>query len=202
MKHIFIVNPIAGKGKGPEIVVPQLKKVFNNEQDYKVFITRYKGHTAEICEKLAQSSEPMRIYACGGEGTCFDVLNAVVNHPNISIGVIPCGSANDFLKFFGEKDLFFDIKEQINAIDVPVDLIKANEFYCLNGCSVGMDAVVAHDMSIFKSWPGVSGSAAYKLAVVKTFLRKVGDNFKITVDGKLLGIKNCLFAVCANEVGS
>ena len=86
----------------------------------------------------------------------------------------------------------------MNGTAVPTDIIKANEYYCLNGCSVGMDAVVARDMSIFKSWRGVSGPMAYKLAVLKTFLGKIGVTIDLSVDGGKRHTENCLFAVIAN----
>ena len=60
----------------------------------------------------AESGEELRIFAAGGEGTAFEVLNGVVGFDNVSIGVIPCGSANDFLKYFGNKEEFFDIAKE------------------------------------------------------------------------------------------
>ena len=116
----------------------------------------------------------------------------------VELGVIPCGSANDFLKFFKSREKFLDIAAQIDGEAIEMDLIKAGNKYCLNGCSVGMDAVVARDMSIFKRWPMVSGSFAYTLAIVKTFLGKLGITANISVDGETPQRKNCLFAVIAN----
>ncbi|MBQ0083202.1 MAG: YegS/Rv2252/BmrU family lipid kinase [Clostridiales bacterium] len=198
MRYVFIVNPVAGKGKAPEIVLPQLEKYFEGRDDCTVYVTKSQGDTKKLAVKEAQKGDKVRIYACGGEGTCFDVLNGVFGYDNVEIGVIPCGSANDFLKYYGEKELFFDIKEMVEGTAVDIDIIKADEFYCINGCSVGMDAVVADDMRIFKGWPLVSGSMAYKLAIVKNFVSKIGANLKITINGKLKCIKNCLFVVCAN----
>lgn len=198
MRYVFIVNPVAGKGKGPEIVLPQIEKYFKNREDCTVYVTEKKSDTKAFALKEAQKGDAVRIFACGGEGTCFDVLNGVYGYDNVEIGVVPCGSANDFLKFYGDKELFFDIKELIEGTAVDIDIIKADEFYCINGCSVGMDAEVANDMSLFKRWPLVSGSMSYKLAIVKNFVKKIGAKLKITVNGKLKGIKNCLFVVCAN----
>ena len=126
------------------------------------------------------------------------MLNGIVGFDNVNLGVIPCGSANDFLKFFGDSAPFSDIADQINGTAVPTDIIKANEYYCLNGCSVGMDAMVARDMSIFKGWRGVSGSMAYKFAVIKNFFGKLGVTIDLSVDGGEFRRENCLFAVIAN----
>ena len=199
MKYLFFINPIAGKGKLQNKITDSIKDYFSeNGGDYEIYITKYKGDAQKIARERAETGEEIRMFACGGEGTCFEVLNGIVGYDNVSLGVIPCGSANDFLKFFGDSKEFFDIKSQIEGNSFDMDLIKAGDNYCLNGCSVGMDAVVARDMSIFKTWPLVSGPMAYKLAIVKTFLKKVGVNLKISIDNCKPFSVNCLFAVIAN----
>ena len=186
MKYLFIVNPAAGKGNRQDEIIKAVNDYFKDkEAEYEVYLT-------------VKSGEDVRIFACGGEGTVFETLNGMVGFDNAALGVIPCGSANDFLKFFSDSAPFSDISEQVDGVAVPTDLIKANEYYCLNGCSVGMDAVVARDMSIFKGWRGVSGPMAYKLAVLKTFLGKIGVSIDLSVDGGEKKRENCLFAVIAN----
>ena len=112
------------------------------------------------------------IFACGGEGTFYEVLNGAIGCDNINLGVIPCGSANDFLKYFENTESFIDISAQVSGETIKMDAIKAGDRYCINGCSAGMDAIVARDMSIFKNWPLISGKAAYNLAIIKTFIGK------------------------------
>ncbi len=198
MRYVFIVNPVAGKGKGPTKIVPKIKEYFNNGENYTVYVTTFKGEAREIAENQAKMGDAVRIFACGGEGTFFEVLNGIVGYENAEIGVIPCGSANDFLKFFGEKEVFLDISEAASGVAVPVDLIKADDMYCINQCSVGMDAIVADRMQKFKKIPGVTGKTAYNLAIIKLFLGKIGLDLNIKLDGKEEISKNCLFAVCAN----
>ena len=199
MKYVFLINPVAGKGNLQDGIAENIKKYFEDkDEDYVIHITTGKGDTKKMAHEYAVSGERCVIFACGGEGTVFEALNGVVGYDNVSIGVIPCGSANDFLKFYDDKQKFFDIERQVCGEEIPVDLIKVGDTYCLNGCSVGMDAVVARDMSLFKNWPLVSGPLAYKLAIVKTFLSKIGIEAKITVDGNETYNQRCLFAVVAN----
>ncbi len=197
MKYVFIINPIAGKGNG-ENLIPDIKKFFDGKENYEIFVTKRDGEGTEIAKRLAESGEQIRIFACGGEGTSFEVVNGVVGYNNVEFGVIPCGSANDFLKTFSDKQRFFDIEAQIEGDTVEIDLIKADEFYCINCCSVGMDAIVADGMKAFKRLPGISGNAAYKLSLVKTFLGKIGLKLRIAIDGKWHQARDYLFAVCAN----
>ena len=198
MRYVFIVNPVAGKGKGPGTVVPKINEYFKNGENYTVYITSYKGEAREIAELQAKTGDRVRIFACGGEGTFFETLNGVVGYENVEIGVIPCGTANDFLKCFGKKELFFDISEISEGEAVELDLIKADDVYCINQCSVGMDAIVAERMQKFKKIPFVNGKTAYTLAIIKLFLGKIGLDLNIKLDDKIEIKKNCLFAVCAN----
>ncbi len=197
MRYIFIINPVAGKGKGEDII-PKIDEYFNGSDNYKIFVTQKQGHAQKIANAEALTGDELRIFACGGEGTCFEVINGIIGHSNVSFGTIPYGSANDFLKYFGGKKEFLDLPSLINGQTIDIDLIKANEFYCINSCSVGMDAIVADQMRLFKRIPGISGNTAYKLALVKTFLSKIGVRLKIKIDGKPFDEKDCLFAVCAN----
>ncbi|MBR6903146.1 MAG: YegS/Rv2252/BmrU family lipid kinase [Clostridia bacterium] len=199
MKYLFIVNPNAGKGNRQKEIIKGIHESFEDfDYEYDIYITKAPDDAKQKAKSAAKSGEKISIFACGGEGTVFEVLNGIVGYDNVSLGVIPCGSANDFLKFFPDSAPFSDIFEQIKGTAVPTDIIKANDYYCLNGCSVGMDAVVARDMNIFKGWRGVSGSMAYKLAVLKTFFGKIGVSINLSVDGEETKSEDCLFAVIAN----
>ncbi len=203
MRYVFFVNPAAGKNDAYMKIIPQIEEYLNqNGAEYKIVFSSAKGDIQQKARAEAEKGDEVVIFACGGEGTCFEVLNGVAGYDNVTISEIPTGSANDFLKSFGNeyKNCFADIKQLINGITVKMDVIKADEFYCLNGCSVGMDAVVGRDMAIFKNWPLVNGSLAYKLAIVKTFFSKLGAVLEIKVDGVHKYTKNCLFAVVGNGV--
>jgi len=199
MRYVFFVNPVAGKGTIQNDIIKSIKNYFADKtQNFRIHITTDIGDAQTEARTEAETGDDIRMFACGGEGTVFEVLNGIVGYKNVQLGVIPCGSANDFLKFFERRESFSSIAEQIDGQAVEMDLIKAGDKYCLNGCSVGMDAVVARDMSIFKKWPLVSGSFAYTLAIVKTFLGKLGITADISVDGCPPRRENCLFAVVAN----
>ncbi len=199
MKYAFLINPAAGKGDMQNNISSPIKNYFkDNDYQYEVHISKHPGHLAQIASALAMSGDNIRMFACGGEGTVFEVLNAIVGYENVELGVIPCGSANDFLKYFGNKNAFLDIMRQVGGEAIQTDIIKAGDKYCLNGCSVGMDAIVGRDMALFKRIPGVSGKLAYKLSVVKTLLKPLGVTISIATDSKPLEEKRCLFAVIAN----
>lgn len=200
MKYVFIINPVAGKGAKQQPFADSVKKYFDAEgSDYEIYFTSAQGDAKRYARSLAESGEELRIYACGGEGTAFEVLNGVIGYDNVSLGVVPCGSANDFITYFSDKELFLDVPALINGEELVVDVIKMGDNYAINSCSVGMDAMVAANMSKFKRWPLVSGKMAYVFALVYTLFSKIGINLKVTIDDGIKTIKKkALFAVVAN----
>lgn len=200
MKYIFVINPTAGKGKVQTPFAESVKEYFNkNGGEYEIFYTTKQGEAMEYSKKLAESGEELRIYACGGEGTAFEVLNGIYGYKNVSLGVVPCGSANDYISYYSDKELFLDVPALIDGDELEVDLIKSGDRYALNSCSIGMDAMVASHMSKFKKWPFVSGKIAYVLALIYTFFSKMGVNLNIKIDdGEKEINQKSLFAVVAN----
>ena len=201
MRYVFIVNPAAGKG----IVTAKLCKEIAeycsiNNLEYSLQMTTASGDAQRFAKEHAQKGDEVTIFLAGGEGTVFEALNGAFGYDNVTLGVIPIGSANDFLKFFPKncKSAFRNIDDQIKGKPLKMDVIKAGDKYCLNGCSVGMDAIVAKYMNDFRCLPLISGSMAYNLAIVKCFLGKIGCHLTLNADGKDLGNKKCLFAVVAN----
>lgn len=198
MRDVFIINPAAGKEDSTIALTKEIREVYGD--DCKILITTGENDALLKAKAEAESGDEVRIFACGGDGTSFEVLNGIVGHPNASIGVVPIGSANDFIKFFGfdSKRKFLDIRAQMEGVHTPIDLIKAGEKFCMNQCCAGLDALVAQRMQRYKRLPLVSGSMAYNIALVKTFLGKLGINMKVTADGKPFSDGSLLFAICAN----
>ena len=50
------------------------------------------------------------VFACGGDGTMYEVLNGIVGYKNRNFGVIPTGSCNDFLKIFPFKNFLLKLQ--------------------------------------------------------------------------------------------
>lgn len=198
MRDVFIINPAAGKEDSTVSLTKEIRKIYGD--DCKILITQGAGDALLKARAEAETGDEVRIFACGGDGTSFEILNGIVGYKNAAIGVIPIGSANDFIKYFGfdSKLKFLDLKAQQEGRLMPIDLIKAGDKYCMNQCCAGLDAQVAQKMQDYKRLPLVSGSMAYNIALVKTFLGRLGINMKVTADGKIFREGSLLFAICAN----
>ncbi|MEG1886857.1 MAG: diacylglycerol kinase family lipid kinase [Oscillospiraceae bacterium] len=195
---MFIINPTAGKVPFADALVSNIHRFFKqNGGIHNVFLTNGRGEAQSIARQQAQIGDEMVAFACGGEGTSFEVLNGIFGYPNVVLGVMPYGTANDFLKYFNDDKAFLSLKEQIGGTAIPIDIIKAGEMYALNQCSCGMDATAAQNTEKFKKF--ATGIVAYKMAIVYTFFSKLGYDMSIKVDGRLIDDRTFLFAVCANS---
>ncbi|MBQ2676773.1 MAG: diacylglycerol kinase family lipid kinase [Clostridia bacterium] len=198
MKHIFIINPIAGNKKADN-VIPKIESYFKTHGgSYEIVFSEYAHHATDIAREFCKTGEQLRIYACGGDGTLFDVLNGAVGYDNAEVGVIPCGSGNDFLKTYSDFDSFYDIAGQVNGSSVPTDLIKFEDKYSINICSMGLDAEVVNHKNHMRFLTKISGSFAYTFSVFTAFLFNIRNRFTVTVDDEEPIKGDFLFTVAAN----
>ena len=200
MKYYFIVNPKAGKKDSRTYFMPMVEKYLNNNNiDYEICVTEYAGHGAKLAQDIIENTkDKIRVIAVGGDGTIHEVAQACINQPNVSLGLLPCGSGNDFLKSFGSQEEFFDLDALINGKDYLIDVIYSNYKSGINICSVGLDAKICTNIERYKKLPFISGSVTYNLSVVKELLGKLGDELEIVVDDEKIYKDKYLFAVVAN----
>lgn len=185
MKHYFIMNPHAGKTNRSEFITNEVKRVFKDEKDYVLYETKGAGdayyYVKQVCDTL---TEDAIFYACGGDGTVYEVMNGLVNCPYAILGIMPTGSCNDFLKSFGEYD-FSNVENLINGEIKPLDVLKINDFYSINVANCGFDAKVNDDVQkmVMKH---KNVKRAYNLSIFKNILNKKADNVKLYLDGELV----------------
>lgn len=143
--------------------------------------------TAFVHNYCEEHGEPVRFYACGGDGTLQSVANGIVGFPHASMTAYACGSGNDFVKYYGGQQPFLQIEELLQAQDMPVDLIKVTGHpYALNACHFGFDSAVASFMNKVRRNKLVGGKRAYPTAVAKAFLCDMVTRCTVTVDGEVL----------------
>ena len=188
MKHIFILNPAAGRINSFATVEEELKQVYAaGGLDYLIYETKAPGDaTAYIRNYCREHPDPVRFYACGGDGTLNEVINGAVGFPQASVGCYPCGSGNDFVKYYGGKQHFLNLQAQINAVEHSIDLIRVGNRYAVNAAHFGFDSCVAKTMMNIRRKKLIGGKNAYTTAVVVALFRGMKNRCRVTVDGKLL----------------
>ena len=138
MKHVFIVNPSAGRADAGIALVPRLiEQLAKMELDYVIEMTERPGHATDLARRYAMTREPVRFYACGGDGTLNEVVAGAAGYDNAAVTVFSGGSGNDFVKIFDDPKAFFDLHRLMDADEATFDLIRCNDDLSLNICSVG-----------------------------------------------------------------
>ena len=200
MKHIFVINPAAGQGKALDFIKPKIEWVCKKlNLDYEIYVTEKKGDGIEFVDNRSRTGEEIRFYACGGDGTLYDVVNGAFGYPNVQIAVIPLGSGNDFIRLFGTKDEFLVLEDVINGVPVSLDVIKCGNEIAINQCSMGMDAEVCAMQGKIKKFPLVTGEGAYYLGCLYAIARKFKNRFTVSIDDQEPFAKDCLFCFCGNS---
>lgn len=195
MKNYFIVNPSSGNSSAMKTI----KALIENEGfDYEIVTTEYAHHATGIARSLAERGAKCRIFAVGGDGSLFDVVNGVVGYDNVEVGVIPCGSGNDYIKYYGDKKEFLSSDYIKEGKALPIDLIKFQDKYCVNIASIGMDAYVCQQKERMKFLSRISGNLAYIAALFITFIFHMGGKFRVKIDNNDFIEKDFLFIVAAN----
>ena len=201
MKHLFILNSFAGTKDSTPDLEKQIKALAA-EADIVIEYTSGKGDATAIARRYAESGEPLRVYACGGDGTANEALHGIIGCDNAALGIIPVGTGNDYVRSLpAEKEDFLDVKRMVGGKTMRVDLLKCGEYYALNVISAGYDCEVADRAQKNKRWPLMSGSFAYKLAILQCLFTKRKHTFTPYADGERIplkcGYKTQMLAVAA-----
>lgn len=200
MKHIFIINPIAGKRNSVEDVKRKIEKSCKEHSlDFEIIVPDAAGKTIGIVKAMADTGEELRFYACGGDGTLYEVINGAYNHNNAQVAAVPLGSGNDFIRLFGSKDAFLDLEAQINGTPTALDAIKSGNRVAVNQCSMGVDAEVCAKQAYFKKNPLLSGEKAYYASLLYCITKKTNMTFTVQIDDGEPFTQKTLFCLCANS---
>ena len=75
MRHVFIVNPAAGKGRSSALIGSIENRFRRFPEPYHIEITNHPGHATDIAKRLSAEGTPMRVYSVGGDGTLNEIIN-------------------------------------------------------------------------------------------------------------------------------
>lgn len=183
MRHVFIVNPAAGKGQ-PACRWAQTAEAYcrAHAEKYCIFETAAPLDAQKYVQGWAYDGEPVRFYACGGDGTLAEVATGARHIPAAEVACVPCGSANDYVRTFGSERDFRNIEALICGETISVDAIDCNGQLSLDICAMGMDANVAYKMTRYKNWPLISGTMAYQLAIADCFVHRIGCDLRVSME--------------------
>ena len=170
MKHLFIINPAAGSWDHTKQYTAAIVESCNARGlDYRVEVSKAPGECRRITREAGETGEEYRVYACGGDGT----LNEVAS-----------GAA------------FSDLERLLDAKEVTFDMIRCNDDYALNICSVGLDARIGTDVARYKRLPLLQGFRAYAASTVVNVVRGIAEHYVVEICGETVDAQQTMICVC------
>ncbi len=179
----FIVNPIAGgkHGKKTENAISLLKTALAEKNvEYAIHFTEHKGHAGELTKSLIDNGAT-DIIVVGGDGTLHEVINQFHSFDRVNLGLIPCGTGNDFAY----------------AVKIPLDPLKALDIILANNAQYtdffqlpavrGINVVGAGvDVQVLKRYESLKKKTkfGYTKCLIKTLMNFEYTSFTAIIDGE------------------
>ena len=197
MKHLFIINPAAGKYDQTGEFTQKIRGACDAKGvDYEILVSRAAGDCTKIAQAAAATGEPIRIYACGGDGTLNEVVNGAVGFDNAAVTHFPGGSGNDFVRIFSDPSAFKSLERLLDCEEATFDLICCqNKFYSMNICSMGFDARIGTEVAKYKRLPLVSGSGAYALSAAANIVKGIHRPYVVHIDDQAFDARQTLICI-------
>lgn len=197
MKHLFIINPAAGSRDRTLEYSAAIRTACDARRlNYEIRVSMGPGDCAKIAREAAATGEEIRLYACGGDGTLNEVVTGAVGYHNAAVTAYAGGSGNDFVRSFDNPDAFTDLDGLLDGVESEFDLIKVNDDYSLNICSVGLDARIGTDVSNYKRFPLLQGFRAYAVSTVINVIRGIGEHYVVELNGERIDGEQTMICVC------
>jgi lipid kinase YegS len=143
MKHIRI--SLNGKGAGNPQVRAAIHRIRDEGQSLEVRCTWEGGDAARFAQEALRDRVDVLV-AGGGDGTINEVVNGILSvdtSPQMALGVLPLGTANDFARGCGVPlDPYDALKLATEGEPVSIDIPSANGVYFANVASGGFGAEI------------------------------------------------------------
>jgi diacylglycerol kinase (ATP) len=157
---LLLVNPKAGGGRAGESVRKLRDFALQRNWNLEIALTNNADDLAAKAQQAAQAGRK-RILVLGGDGTFQVLLNAVIAHPDIILGVIPAGGGNDLAASLGlPPDPIAAASLLLNGEVAYLDAVQVRtadgvQRLYVGGGGVGLDAEASRLANgAYRNWPG------------------------------------------------
>jgi len=190
---ILAINPRSGRGQARKKALIA-KKYFDA---LGIRVSLVEGHSLDdfrqqFIEQLDREIIT-GVVALGGDGFIHEIIQHVVPR-QIPLGVIPCGTGNDFARSIGLYRL--SITEQINLIahsDIrSIDLGRVDQRWFAAILSSGFDALV-NERANQMQWP--RGRMRYNIAMIEKIIQLKAHSYQIRLDQESIDVEATLVTV-------
>lgn len=179
----FITNPFAGGESGKKIrkAVDILEKeLIKRKIEHTFHFTTYRKEAIKITQEIIKNGGT-DIIVVGGDGTLHEVLNGFSDFDRVNLGIIPCGTGNDFAAAL--KIPF----KPIEALDLILngeakytDYMQMPTVRGINIIGMGVDVAVLKRYEALKR----KTKFGYTSCLIKTLANFEYSDFDATIDGE------------------
>jgi len=194
-KAVLIYNPKSGHMSVPK----QLDYIIKRFLDEDVLLQPYRIDDDNCEDKLVNtliSDNYKYAVISGGDGTISTIINIILkNNINMSVGIIPSGTCNDFarsLNIPSELKDCLDIILKGNTAEIDVGLINNNHYF-LNTCAGGIFVDVSFSTS--SELKRNIGPLAYYIKALGEVTNIKPFRLKVTTDTETIEDEFLLFII-------
>ncbi len=220
----IIINPAGASGSAKKKWINEIETVFHDANvEYKVYYSTLEHDIPDIIKELTSQDEERNIVIVGGDGSMNLAVNGIQNFEKTKLGLIPCGSGNDFaLGLNISKDpkqcaqeiiqgkvkrtidvgevIYYDRYEELLKEEVSSDGYVHHLFNISSG--IGFDAHICQQAQISR-WKKILnkihlGKLVYLVTAVRIIASTKRVGAKITIDGNTTSYPELLFTVGMN----
>ena len=191
----FIVNPTAGGKCGKKMMDVLAKITMHLDEknvDYQIHITKELKSSREKTTELIKNGVT-DIIAVGGDGTLHEVINGFCDFDRVNLGIIPCGTGNDFASAINLP------KNPIDALDLILegeakytDFMQMPTVRGLNVIGTGIDVEVLKKYNALKK----KTKFGYTLCLIKTLMDFEYSDFTAEINGERQDYRSFIAGVC------
>lgn len=204
----IIANPVAGNGNFKKVWFQIQEELKNQNISFKYSKTAHANHEKELVYKALNQGFKY-IISVGGDGTLHHIINGImsqniVDSKEVTVGVIPLGTGNDWVKTYGIPK---NIKQAIQIIkqqktkyqDIGYLELENTSSYFNNVAGIGYDGYVVNKLNKLKRF----GPIAYLLSGIAGLLLYKKTVFTIEIEDKIIETKclMTLFGICKYSAG-
>lgn len=213
--YIIIVNAIAGKGKGLDLLRTIEQEPVYKKNNCRSFLTDSPGHAEKIASQVAeiQNDNLQGVIVIGGDGTLHEVINGLAVYPNVPVGFLPTGTGNDFARGISLKGKNEQIFMRMVSAMRPVSYWlgtyltgERSEKYSrlfINSIGFGFDAEIVKRANTGKIKKRLArfrlGFLVYIISLFKCLWHFTPYSMKLTIDGVVSEYNNVWMVVVSNH---
>ncbi|MET0388750.1 MAG: diacylglycerol kinase family protein [Polyangiales bacterium] len=203
---VAIINPRAGGGRCGQRAAGVLDDLAGRGLRFERHFTREPGDATRIAREQAERGR-RRFIAVGGDGTSYEIVNGVAPFlasadpsQRVSLGFLPLGTGNSFLRDFGRGDTETAIEALISGRSRACDVMRLEHdtgaLHYLNLLSLGfVTEICALANRHFKRL----GASGYGLGVIAALANLASHSVRMRVDGDTPWEQSMVFVSVCNS---